>query len=238
MKMKNLALTLLTAASVCGLARGDDKVSLGEPKDEKVQLEEPKAANVDKELKNLPDGVLKVKTNPDGSFKSLVVKATTEIEDALGAQKGKRLGKREAEIQCKRLLSQWLNENCGFAETQAKVTTIVTKGDSSKDAAGNKVTIRSQKAEEIKVNTEAYAAASVAAFKGLIVLQSEVTDEKEFVLVMGLSQKSIEQANLVAGALSGRTVAPGERSGATGSIEKDSPVPEKKTIPDIDEFLK
>ena len=226
-------------ASVCGIAQADDKVALGEPKDEKVQLNEPKPTSVDKGLKNLPDGVLKVKSNSDGSFKSLIVKATVEIEDVLGAQKGKRLRRNEAEIQCKRLLSQWLNENCVFAETQAKVTTIITKGESSKDAAGNKVTIRNQKAEEIKVNTEAYAAASVAAFKGLIVLQSEITDEKEYVLVMGLSQKSIEQANMVAGALSGKTVVPGEQNpGAKSSTEKDSPAPETKTNPDIDEFLK
>ena len=226
-------------ASVCGIAQADDKVALGEPKDEKVQLNEPKPTSVDKGLKNLPDGVLKVKSNSDGSFKSLIVKATVEIEDVLGAQKGKRLRRNEAEIQCKPLLSQWLNENCVFAETQAKVTTIITKGESSKDAAGNKVTIRNQKAEEIKVNTEAYAAASVAAFKGLIVLQSEITDEKEYVLVMGLSQKSIEQANMVAGALSGKTVVPGEQNpGAKSSTEKDSPAPETKTNPDIDEFLK
>ncbi|MBM3836136.1 MAG: hypothetical protein FJ403_23320 [Verrucomicrobia bacterium] len=239
MKTKNAVVCVLIAASICSVARGDDKVALGEPKDEKVQLDEPKSASVDKEMKDLPDGVLKVKTNPDGSFKSLVVKATVEIEDVLGAQKGKRLGRKEAEIQCKRLLSQWVNENCAFAETQSKITTIITKGESSKDAAGNKVTIRNQKAEEIKVNTEGYASASVAVFKGFIVLQSEVTNEKEYVLVMGLSQKTIEQANMVAGALSGNPVTPGEKaSGAKSSPDKDSPNPEKKTNPDIDDFLK
>lgn len=239
MKTKNVVLCLLTALSVYGTARAAEKVELGEAKDEKVQLNEPKTASVDKETKDLPDGVLKVKSNPDGSFKSLVVKATVEIEDTLGAQKSKRLGRKEAEIQCKRLLSQWLNENCAFAETQLKVTTIITKGESSKDAAGNKVTIQNQKAEEIKVNTEGYASASASVFKGLIVLQSEVTNDKEYVLVMGLSQKSIEQADMVAGALSGNPVIPGEKaSGVKSSPDKDSPNPEKKTNPDIDDFLK
>lgn len=239
MKMKNVVWCLLAAVSLCGIARAEDKVAPGEAKDEKVQLDEPKTASVDRETKDMPDGVLKVKSNPDGSFKSLVVKATVEIEEALGAQKGKRLGRKEAEIQCKRLLSQWLNENCAFAETQSKVTTIITRGESSKDAAGNKVTILNQKAEEIKVNTEGYAAASAAVFKGLIVLQSEVTNDKEYVLVMGLSQKSIEQANMVAGALSGSRVAPGEKaSGAKSSPDKNSPSTEKKTNPDIDDFLK
>ena len=119
-----------------------------------------KSAPVDKEIRDLPDGVLKVKTNPDGSFKSLIVKATVEVEDVLGGQKGKRLARSEAEVRCKRLLSQWLKDNCAFAETQTKVTTIVTKGESSKDAAGNKVAIRNQKAEEIKANAEGYVSAS------------------------------------------------------------------------------
>ena len=83
--------------SVCGIVSAADN-SAGESKNQKVQLEEPKSASVDKEIKELPDGILKVKTNPDGSFKSLIVKATAEIEDALGAQKAKRFGRKEAEI--------------------------------------------------------------------------------------------------------------------------------------------
>src|SRR3989338_4838914 len=50
---------------------------------DKVALEEPKNDALFEELKSMPDGVLKVKTNEDGSFKSLVVKATVEIEDSL-----------------------------------------------------------------------------------------------------------------------------------------------------------
>jgi hypothetical protein len=239
MKIKKTLLYLLAAVSICGIARGDDKTAVGKQDNEKVQLEEPKDVSVDKSLKDLPDGVLKVKTNPDGSFKSLIIKATVEIEDTLGAQKGKRLARSEAEVQCKRLLSQWLKESCAFAETQAKVTTIVTKGESSKDAAGNKVTIRNQKAQEIKVDAEGYVSASTAVLKGLIVLQSEVTDQKEFVLVMGLSQTLIDQANAAKAALTGDSApSSAQGPGSKTSPDNDVPAPEKKTNPEADEFLK
>ena len=231
--------TILIAASVCLRAQTDGKVALGEPTQDKVPLDEPKLEAIAKEVKNLPDGVLMVKTNPDGSFKSLVVKATVEIEDVLGPEKGKRMGRTEAEIQCKRLLSQWLKENCAFAEAQGKVTTIITKGESSKDAGGNKVTIRNQKAEETKVDTEGYVSASASVLKGLIALHSEVTGEKEYMLVMGLSQKTIDQSNLVAGALSGSgTPAGSQNAGAKATPTSDSPAPEKKTNPELEDFLK
>lgn len=237
MKTKYLFSCLMAAAFGCGIVLADDKTGAGQEKDEKVQLDEPKTASVDKELKDSPDGVLKVKTNADGTFKSLVVKATVEIEDSLGAQKGKRFARKDAEIQCKRLLSQWLNENCSFAETQSKGTTIITKGESSKDAAGNKVKIRNQKSEEVKANTERYAGVSASVLKGLIVLQSEVTNDEEYVLVMGLSQKNLEQANLVAGALSGNN--PDKKPGSEKpSSDKDNPNAEKKTNREIDDFLK
>jgi hypothetical protein len=237
---KHLTLTtILIVSSICLRAQSDGKVALGDPREDKVPLDEPKLESLAKEVKNLPDGVLKVKTNPDGSFKSLVVKATVEVEDVLGAEKGKRLGRKEAEINCKRLLSQWMKENCAFAEAQGKVTTIITKGESSKDAAGNKVTIRNQKAEEIKVNTEGYASASAAVLKGLTVLHSEVTDEKEYVLLMGLSQKGIDQANLVAGALSRGGFPSVDQNGkAIVKPTTDFPAPEKKTNPELEDFLK
>ena len=231
--------TILIATSICLRAQSDGKVALGEPKEDKVPLDEPKLETLAKEVKNLPDGVLKVKTNPDESFKSLVIKATVEIEGVLGAEKGKRMARKEAEVECKRHLSQWLNDNCVFAEALGKVTTIITKGESAKDAAGNKVTIRNQKAQEIKASSEGYASASAAVFKGLIVLYSEVTGEKEYMLVMGLSQKAIDQANLVSGALSGQVhAAGGQNAGAKATPDGDSPAPEKKTNPELEDFLK
>lgn len=241
--MKNIAVKLGAIAplvmTLAIRAIAGDKIPLGEPKDEKIPLEEPKLEAYEKELKGLPDGVLKVKTNPDGSFKSLIVKSTVEVEDVLGAEKGKRLARKEAEIECKRHLAQWLKENCAFAEALGKVTTIITKGESSKDAAGNKVTIRNQKAQEIKAETEGYASASAAVFKGLIVLHSEVTGEKEYLLVMGLSQKNIDQANLVSAALSGSGSPAGlQNAGAKATSTGDSPAPEKKTNPELEDFLK
>jgi hypothetical protein len=132
-------------------------------------LEGTAPSDLAKELAGMPDGVLKVKTHEDGSFKSLVVKATVEIEDVLGGDKGKRLARKDAEIQCKRALSQWLNESCTFVETSNKTTTIITKGDSSQDAAGNKVTLRTQEGSETKTFTESHESMSEAVLRGLIV---------------------------------------------------------------------
>jgi hypothetical protein len=204
---------------------------------DKVTLEEPNQKNLVDEFKNMPDGVLNVKTNPDGSFRSLIVKATVEIEDVLGGQKGRRLAQKEAEVQCKKLLSQWMNECCAFAETSTKSTTIITKGESAKDAAGNTVRIRNQQGQETKTLTEIHAAASAAVLRGMIVLSSEVTagNHPEFILVMGLSQKNIDQARLTSAALSGQSSAPHSVSSG-GSGESDLPAAEKKENPAAQEF--
>ena len=240
MKKPLILFTLTASIAFCCLAQNNDKVPLGDPKEEKVPLQEPKLDNFQKELGSLPDGVLKVKTNPDGTFKSLIVKATVEIDEALGAQKGKRAARKDAEIQCKRSLSQWLKEYCVFAEAQGKVTTIITKGESAKDAAGNKVTIRNQEAKEVKTTTEGYASVSSAVLKGLIILHSEVTNDKspEYALVLGLSQQSIAQAGLAGDALSGNSGGVANPvSGNKNASDGDLPAPENKTNPEAKDFL-
>src|SRR6266446_8606002 len=98
---------------------------------EKSDLKEPKQPELLQELKDAPDGVLRVMANADSSFRSLVVKATVEIEDVFGAQKGKQLARQEAEIQCKKHLAQWLDENCIFVEGSNHTVTIQTKGEST-----------------------------------------------------------------------------------------------------------
>src|SRR5947208_2372707 len=55
--------------------------------EDKVALEQPKQEDFVTQLKDLPDGILRIKTNDDGSFRSLVVKATVEIEGSLSATK-------------------------------------------------------------------------------------------------------------------------------------------------------
>lgn len=240
-KTKFLSMIMAVPLALATTFAADEKIALDESKDNKVQLDEPKLAGFEKELRSLPDGVLKVKTNADGSFKSLVVKATVEIEDVLGGQKGKRLGRKEGEIQCKRHLSQWLNEYCTFAEASDKTTTIITKGDSAKDAVGNTVRLRKQEGKEVKVLTEAHASFSSAALKGLIVLHSEVTSKSppEYVLVMGLSQTTISQAALVKGALDGKAHSnqpPGVKP--SGKSTDDKPTPERKTNPEAEDFIK
>ena len=81
--------------------------------------------------------------------------------------------------------------------------------------------------------------ASTAVLKGLIVLESEVTGEKEYVLVMGLSQKTMDQAKMVAAALSSNRPGLGEGpAGAKPSTDKDTPNPERKTNPELEDFLK
>ena len=191
---------------------------------EKIDLQEPKQPELLQELKDAPDGVLRVKANADSSFRSLVVKATVEIEDVLGAQKGKQLARQEAEIQCKKHLAQWLDENCIFVEGSNHTVTIQTKGESARDAAGNTVKLRSQEGQEAKSFTESHTSFSQAALKGLIVLSSEISPGgQELTLLMALTQKSLNQTTAVAKALSGSRPIPG-----TSESETDRPNPESK----------
>jgi len=191
----------------------------------KVQLEEPKQTDLLTELKESPDGVLRVKTSANGGFESLVVKSSVEVEDVLGGEKGKRMARKDAEIQCKRLLSQWLEENCVFAEMSNNTRTIITKGESTKDAAGNTVNIRNQQGTEVKVLSESSAAASQAVLRGLNVVVSEIPEgSKELVLIMALTQKSLNQSNMVGEALSTKTSGGTQGSGTAS----DRPAPETK----------
>lgn len=193
---------------------------------EKVQLEAPKQPDLLAELKESPDGVLRVKTTANGAFESLVVKSSVEVEDVLGGEKGKRMARKEAEIQCKRLLSQWLQENCVFAELSNNTKTIITKGESTKDAAGNTVNIRNQQGTEVKVLSESSASESHAVLKGLNVVVSEIPEgSKEFVLIMALTQKSLNQSNAVNDALSSKSS--GTSTSGTGT-NSDRPAPETK----------
>lgn len=206
---------------------------------EKVALEEPKQPDLVAELVNQPDGVLGIKTNEDGTFKSLMVKATVEIEDVLGAAKGKQLARKEAETKCKQALAKFFQEECLFVESTNNTTAIETKGESSKDAAGNTVKIRSQQGVEIKARSEISASKAQALLRGMIVLHSEVTDaqDPEYVLVMGINRSTLEQAGAVADALSGKenraAVSP---QGAQGSAATDKPAAERKTNPLLKDF--
>lgn len=224
MKIKTLLLIAITIFST----------SLYGEESAKVQLEEPKRPDLLAELKESPDGVLQVRTNTDGSFKSLVIKASVEIEDVLGGQKGKQLARKEADIQCKKYLAQWLKENCVFVEASNKTITIQTKGESAKDAAGNTVKIRSQQGQESKMLTESHASVAQAALRGLTVVSSDVAnDGKEFVLIMALTEKSLSQSNLVSDALSGRPA-----GSVKGNASDDRPSPESKANRDALKDLK
>lgn len=182
---------------------------------EKVPLEEPApGAELAAEMRDLPDGINRVRVDPDGAFKSLVVKATVEIDTVLGAAKGKQIALKEAQTRCKAELARWLEEHCVFAETQNKVTTIITKGEEARDAAGNVVKLRSQEGKEWKVFTESAASHAEAVLRGLITLSAEVSDEneQELALIMGLSQENMDKAAAVSSALSGNTGAPKPKS--------------------------
>lgn len=241
LKQNIFILIWATLASSPAWCQEGEKIQLGAPDDGGI-IQEQKAENLANELSEMPDGVLLVKTNPDGSFKSLVVKATVEIEESLGAQKGKRIAHKEAEIQCKRELSKFLDESVSFVEGGNSTVTIITKGEASKDAAGNTVKIRNQQGTEVKVLTEGYTSFSAQALKGLTVLQSEVTEATppEYVLIMGLSQKTLNQAIMVKDALAEKSP-----KSNTGSVNKpgtgaatgdDVLLPEKKTNPDANEY--
>lgn len=199
---------------------------------EKIDLQEPKQPELLQELKDAPDGVVRYKFNEDGSFKSLVVKATVEIEDVLGAQKGKRLARQEAEMECKKDVTQFLDEKCVFVKGSNKTFTIQTKGESARDAAGNIVKLRNQQGQESKSGTEADASFSQAALQGLTVISSEISpdgpDGQELTLVMALTQKSLSQATAVAKALSGSTPGP-----VTNGAETDRAKPEIKVNRDV-----
>jgi hypothetical protein len=184
------------------------------------------------ELKEAPDGVLRVRTNEDGSFKSLVVKATVEIEDVLGAQKGKQIARKEAEIQCKKHLGQWLNENCVFVGAANDSVSIQTKGESAKDAAGNTVKVRSRQGQESKLLTKSSASLAEATLQGLFVVSSEA-ENTQLVLIMALTQKTLGQSDAVSKTLTGRP-ANSEKTGLPkASGDNDRPAPESKVNRDI-----
>jgi hypothetical protein len=193
----------------------------------KEQLEDSKQAGLLSELKEAPDGVLRVKTNEDGSFKSLVVKASVEIEDVLGAEKGKQIARKEAEIQCKKYLAQWLNDNCVFVQASNDTVTIQTKGEETKDAAGKTVKVRSKQSQESKLLTESSASLAQATLKGLTVVSSEVEDS-DFVLLMALTQKSLGQSDAIAKTLTGRPASTEKTGSPESSDPKNSPAPESK----------
>lgn len=241
-KITGLAFSIVAVAALYSYAA--DKVPLDAPNQVAPSTQPTVASpNLAEALKGLPDGVLRVRKNPDGTFKSLVVKATVDIDDVLGGEKGKRMAHLDAQIQCKRELSQWISDYCAFTEGANNTTIMVTKGNSSRDAAGNTVNLRTQKGQEIKTSSQAYIEGSKACLRGLIVLQSEVTADKspEYVLVMGLSDKSLAQSASVKAALSGQPNAGqssdngsnGQNSAANGS---DEPAPQVKTNPDASGF--
>lgn len=223
MKIATLILALASALTCSGL-RAEEPA--------KVQLEEPKQPDLLAELKEAPDGVLRVKTNEDGSFQSLAVKASVELEDVLGAQKGKQLARKEAEIECKEHLAQWLNENCVFVEASNKTVTIQTKGESAKDAAGNTVKVRSQQGQESKVLTESHTSLAKATLKGLSVASSEVEDT-QFVLIMALTQKSLAQSDAINDALAGRPASSEKNNSPKSSGDNDRLAPESKVNRDV-----
>jgi hypothetical protein len=205
---------------------------------EKVVLEEPKQTDLAAELAAQPDLVLGVKVNEDGSFKSLTVKASVVIEDVLGAAKGKQLARKEAETKCKQALAKFLSEECVFLEAANNTTMIATKGESSKDAAGNTVKMRSQQSTEIKATSEISASKAQALLRGLIVLHSEVTSaaEPEYLLIMGMNEKTIAQATAMAQVMSGAGVGGTSGGNAPKSSPEEKPAAEKKTNPAIKDF--
>jgi hypothetical protein len=214
------SITVLLAAVVCLQASGLNA-------QDKVVLQEPNQPELLQELKADPPGVLRVKASEDGSFKSLVVKATVPIEDVLGALEGKQQAAKEAAMQCKSYLSQWLKEDCVFAEDKNSNATIETKGESARDAAGNSVKLRSQQGKKSKSFSDSYTSSSQAALKGLIVVSSEVSngsEGQEFTLIMALTQKSLNQATAVAKALSGAMPNPDKRGSEADRLDPETNV--------------
>lgn len=205
---------------------------------EKIDLQEPKQPDIAAELGAQPDGVLNVKVNDDGSFKSLMVKASVVIEDVLGPAKGKQLARKEAETKCKQALAKFLTEECVFLEGANNATVIATKGESTKDAAGNTVHIRSQQGVEVKTTAEVSVSKAQAVLRGLIVLHSEVTagSEPEYVLVMGMNEKTIAQAGAMAQVMSGAGGAGVPASSKSTPSPSEKPAAESKTNPAIKDF--
>jgi hypothetical protein len=184
------------------------------------------------ELKGSPDGVLRVKTNEIGSFKSLVVKASVEIDNVSGADKDKQVAQNEAEAEAKKYLAQWLKENCVFVVTTAEMVTIQTNGKTTRDAAGNAVELRNPQGRESKLLTETSALLAEAALKELSLVSSEVEDTR-FVLLMALTQKSLDQNGSLAKALLSRPVSPEKTGSQSPSGDNDRPTPERKINRDI-----
>jgi hypothetical protein len=222
--MKPLTLILAIASVLtCSVLRAEEPA--------RVPLEDSKQRDLLSELKEAPDGVLRVRTNEDGSFKSLVVKASVEIEDVLGAQKGKQMAREEAEIECKKHLAQWLHENCVFVGASNDTVTIQTKGEDTKDAAGNTVKVRSKQGQESKLLTQSSASLAEATLKGLSVVSSEAEDT-QFVLIMALTQKSLGQSDAIGKTLTGHPASSEKTGLPKPSGDTNRPAPESKVNPD------
>lgn len=246
MKNKILAIAALTALTLATPVISADKIPVGKPKDEKVPLEEPKLEESERELikevRRRPTGVNEpIQTNADGSFRALFVKAVVEIDDALGAAKGERFARKDAEIQCKRNLAQWLDERkLVFSDASGRYALYITKGKSDSDAAGTPVRTRNQDGVEYKVFSEAHASIVEASLRGLTVLHEEVTKDAQpkFMLVMGLSQSSINHAIQAKKALANSGNAPtGSEPVAPSKREAAYPAPKSATSPSLKDYL-
>lgn len=216
-----LLLPLVMLATSVASAEEAAQVQL-EPPPSSAPAAQQEEAGADKGLLDLPDGVHNVILNRDGSLKSLVVRCTSDIELSLPDAQAKRHAKNEAEHICKATLSKYMQEEFRVEESAGSETKIVRNGSESVDANGNSVRVTDSNSEATKVFKTLSTSTSSALLRGLITLASDVNrgQRKEYVLVMGLSSKTITSAMAA-----GKALQEADNDSQPASMAADSPGP-------------
>ncbi|MCC6699652.1 MAG: hypothetical protein IT365_28770 [Candidatus Hydrogenedentes bacterium] len=156
------------------------------------------AASAAAKVGSLPAGVSSVKANPDGTFKSLVVKATVEVDPDAGKARASKAARDEARTQCIAELSQWIKQNCEVLVTPEGTPTLVTKGEGGKDAAGAPVQLKKPAGKELTAATGDLERVVSLLSRRLVSLHSEsVGAGNQRTVVMGLSQEQLNSPEVL-----------------------------------------
>ena len=169
--------------------------------------------------RNMPDGVGRVQFNSDGSLKSLCVKATVPIEDALGVTEGKDMARTEADLQAKQRLSEYIKEDFVGVEFNEKNTSFFTK--SSTDDKGKKIVVtadQTNKLSTIRTDITSNILKAVKTIFSEVIPSKKGNDKAEYVVVLVFDTKDITAAQDAAGTMSGNGV------GANGPSENETKI--------------
>jgi len=193
------------------------------------------------DAKNMPAGVGRVKYNDDGSLKSLCIKATVPVDDILGVAEGKSMARTEADMEAKKLLSKWMNEEFVAADASGKETKIFTK--SAKTADGKKKEVS---AEQTKIMSNMKQSLTASLLKGIKPIFSDLVPmedgESEYSVIMVMDTKDVAAALKAAETmaqkpdLSGKKLGKNDKNAAKGTPADSSFKAETKISEEADEY--